>query len=193
MSRVPRNPAPPRPRAGKALERGRIVHRLMQSLPDIPPERRADAIERFLVRAAAKDFSSAERAEIARQVSAVLGDQRFAEIFAPGSRPEVPIVGRIPRNGGPPLGVAGQVDRLSVAGDTVLIVDYKTDGIVPQKLEEVPHYVTQLALYRAVLARIYPGKSVRAALIFTNGPALLEVAGAAMDGALEAALGKVLT
>jgi ATP-dependent helicase/nuclease subunit A len=177
----------------KALERGRVVHRLMQSLPDIAPERRADAIERFLVRAAAKNFSSAERAEIARQVSAILGDQRFAEIFAPGSRPEVPIVGRIPRSSAEPLGVAGQVDRLSVTGDTVLIADYKTDGMVPQKLEEVPHYVTQLALYRALLGRIYPGKTVRAALIFTNGPALLEIPGEAMDRALEAELGKVLT
>jgi ATP-dependent helicase/nuclease subunit A len=176
----------------KALERGRIVHRLMQSLPDVPPERRGVAIEQFLVRAA-KDLTTAERAEIARQVSAVLDDESFAEIFAPGSRPEVPIVGHIPRGGAKPLGVAGQVDRLSVTGDAVLIADYKTDGIVPQQVEEVPRYVTQLALYRAVLGRIYPGKDVRAALVFTNGPILLEIPGAAMDSALDAELCKVLT
>jgi ATP-dependent helicase/nuclease subunit A len=176
----------------KALERGRIVHRLMQSLPDIPPERRANEIEQFLVRAA-ETFTAAERAEIAQLVSAVLNDERFAEIFAPGSRPEVPIVGRVPRDTAEPLGVAGQVDRLSVIGDAVLIADYKTDGVVPQKLEEVPRYVAQLALYRAVLGRIYPGKTVRAALIFTNGPVLLEIPGAAMDRALEAELCKVLT
>ena len=45
-------------------------------------------------------------------------------------------------------------------------------------------YVAQLALYRAVLARIYPEKTVRAALIFTNGPALIEVPAAAMDAAM---------
>ncbi len=177
----------------KAMERGRIVHRLMQSLPDIPPERRMSAIEQYLARTAAEDFSSAERSEITRQVSATLSDKSFAEIFAPGSRPEVPIVGRIPRNDGAPLGVAGQVDRLSVTGNTVLIADYKTDGIVPQRFEEAPRYVTQLALYRAVLARIYPGKTVRAALIFTNGPVLLEIPGAAMDSALQIELCKVLT
>jgi ATP-dependent helicase/nuclease subunit A len=171
----------------KALERGRIVHRLMQSLPDIPPERRAAMIEQYLGRTA-KNFTADECAEIARQVSAVLGDERFAEIFAPGSRPEVPIVGRIPRNGAEPLGVAGQVDRLSLIGDTVLIADYKTDGVVPRTLEEVPHYVTQLALYRAVLGRIYPGKAVRAALVFTNGPVLLEIPAASMDRALDGAL-----
>src|SRR5262249_13383286 len=87
----------------RALERGRIVHRLMQSLPDIPPERRADAIARFLLRAA-KNFSTAEQDEIARQVTAILDDQRFAEIFRPDSRPEVPIVGRLSRTGTESLG-----------------------------------------------------------------------------------------
>jgi ATP-dependent helicase/nuclease subunit A len=99
----------------------------------------------------------------------------------------------VPCNDTAPLGVAGQVDRLSVTADSVLIADYKTDGVVPQKLKEVPNYVIQLALYRAVLGRIYPGKTVRAALIFTKGPILLEIPGEAMDRALEAELCKVLT
>ena len=74
----------------KALERGRLVHRLMQSLPDIPPERRTEATARFLTRAAAENFSDAEQAEIARQVAAILNDASFVEIFAAGSRARVP-------------------------------------------------------------------------------------------------------
>ena len=95
----------------KALERGRLVHRLMQALPDIPAERRQDAAERYLANAAT-DFTRGERAAMARQVLAILDDENFAEIFAPGSRAEVPIVGRIRarrarpnpgrRAGGPP-------------------------------------------------------------------------------------------
>ena len=177
----------------KALERGRIMHRLMQSLPDIAPERRAEACAHFLARAAARTFSAAEQEEIAKQVAAILDDQRFAEIFLPNSRAEVPIVGRISRSGAEPLGIAGQVDRLSVGSDSVLIADYKTDGVVPQKLDDVPRYVTQLALYRAVLARLYPDKIVRAALVFTNGPVLMEIPGAIMDAVLTAELGKVVT
>jgi ATP-dependent helicase/nuclease subunit A len=115
---------------------------------------------------------------------AILGDARFAEIFTPGSRPEVPIVGRIAGAGAKPILVAGQVDRLIVTADTVLIADYKTDGYVPQKLDEVRPYVTQLALYRAVLARLYPGKAVRAALIFTIGPVLMELPADTLDAAL---------
>jgi ATP-dependent helicase/nuclease subunit A len=168
----------------KALERGRIVHRLMQSLPNIPPARRPDAANRFLANAAA-DLAAAERAEIARQVLAILSDASFAQIFAPGSRAEVPIVGRIDRVGTELVAVSGQVDRLSVAKDAILIADYKSDGAVPARLDDVPKpYVAQLALYRALLARLYPEKSVRAALLFTAGPCLIELPGPTMDAAL---------
>jgi ATP-dependent helicase/nuclease subunit A len=164
----------------------------MQALPDIPSARRQDALARYLA-AAARNFSPAEQAEMARQVFAVLDEPRFADVFAPASRPEVPIVGRIARPGGDPVEIAGQVDRLIVTGDAVLIADYKTDRVVPRAIDEVEPYVTQLALYRAVLARLYPGKAVRAALIFTSGPILVEVPAADMDSALDAELCKVLT
>jgi ATP-dependent helicase/nuclease subunit A len=173
----------------KALERGRLVHRLMQALPDIPAERRQDAAERYLA-TAATDFAPAERAEMARQVLVILDDKNFAEIFAPGSRAEVPIVGRIARAGRGTIPVAGQVDRLTVTGDMALIADYKTDRLVPDRLDATHPYVTQLALYRAVLARVFPAKTVRAALLFTDGPKLMEVAAAVMDRALDAALTK---
>ncbi len=168
----------------KALARGRIVHRLMQSLPDIPAESRKAAVERYLKKAAA-DFLPAEQAEMAQQVLTILNDLIFAEVFAPGSRAEVPIVGRIPCAGAMPLDVSGQVDRLAVTRDCVLIADYKTDRAVPRRPVEVPEaYVGQLALYRAVLARIYSAKTIRAALIFTEGPSVLEIPGSAMDAAL---------
>jgi ATP-dependent helicase/nuclease subunit A len=167
----------------KTLERGRLVHRLMQALPDIPADRRTDAAERYLANAAT-EFLPAERIAMARQVLAILDDENFAEIFAPGSRAEVPIVGRIARAGRDPIPVAGQVDRLTVTGDSVLIADYKTDRIVPDRLDETHPYVTQLALYRAVLARVFPGKTVRAALLFTDEPKLMELPATAMDAAL---------
>jgi ATP-dependent helicase/nuclease subunit A len=176
----------------RALDRGRIVHRLMQSLPDIPSARHKDAAAIYLAKAAT-DFSPAEQTEIAQQVFTILNDLRFDEVFRAGSRAEVPIVGRIARANADPLLVAGQVDRLTVTADAVLLADYKTDRVVPHALDEIKPYVTQLALYRALLSRIYPDKNVRAALLFINGPALLEVPAAAMDAALEAELGKVLT
>jgi ATP-dependent helicase/nuclease subunit A len=85
--------------------------------------------------------------------------------------------------------VAGQVDRLLVTKEAVLVADYKTDSLVPGHLDEVPNaYVAQLSLYRAVLMRIYPDKRVRAALIFTAAPVLMEIPAAILDRALESQL-----
>ena len=160
------------------------MHRLMQSLPDIPAAARKSAIERFL-RNAAADFTPAEQAEMAQQVLAILNDLVFAELFAAGSRAEVPIVGRIACAGAAPIEISGQVDRLAVTPDSVLIADYKTDRAVPAHLAEAPKpYVGQLSLYRALLARIYPAKTIRAALIFTAAPRVIEIPGPAMEAAL---------
>ncbi len=165
----------------KALARGRIVHRLMQSLPDIPAAARKSAMERFL-RSAAADFVPAEQAEMTQQVLTILNDLVFAELFAPGSRAEVPIVGRIACGGAAAIEVSGQVDRLAVTRESVLIADYKTDRAVPAHAPKP--YAGQLALYRAVLGRIYPAKTIRAALIFAAGPRVIEVPGPAMEAAL---------
>jgi ATP-dependent helicase/nuclease subunit A len=51
-------------------------------------------------------------------------------------------------------------------------------------LAEVRPNVAQLALYRAVLARIYPEKTIRAALLFTAGPNVIDVPSAAMEAEL---------
>jgi ATP-dependent helicase/nuclease subunit A len=154
-------------------------------LPDIAPAARKGALEHYLG-SAGPDLSPAQRADIARHVFAVLEDDQFAEVFAAGSRPEVPIVGRIPRPHGAPILIAGQVDRLIVTKAAILAVDYKTDTVVPAGLDEVPKtYVAQLALYRAVLMRVYPKMRVRAALIFTAAPVSMEIPAATLDRALE--------
>src|SRR6202050_2352868 len=107
----------------RALRRGRIVHRLMQSLPDIAEASRKPAIERYLQNAAA-DLAQAERDGIAHQVLAVLNDIVFAAGFAPGSRAEVSIAGRMTYPGSEPIPVAGQVDRRAVPPASVLHTDY---------------------------------------------------------------------
>ena len=165
----------------KALARGVLVHRLLQSLPDIPSAARAEVARRHLARNAA-EFSAEERETILEQILLLLKDPRFAQLFSPGSRAEVPIVGRL-NNG--TLAVSGQVDRLAVTSDSVLIADYKTNRPAPRCLAEVPDaYVAQLALYRAVLAQLYPGRRIRAALVWTDVPDLMEISEASLDAAV---------
>ena len=122
-----------------------------------------------------------ERAAITDQVIALLDDPRFAPLAAAGSRAEAPIVGRVFR-GGRPVVVSGQVDRLAVTPDAVLIADYKTNHPAPRRLDEVPEaYLLQLALYRAVLARLYPDRAVRAVLVWTDGPDFMEIPARFLD------------
>jgi ATP-dependent helicase/nuclease subunit A len=161
------------------------VHRLLQGLPDIPPERRAAAARRHL--AGAADFTEAEGAAIVAEAMALLDDPVFAPLFAAGTRAEIPIVGRIARADKPDLMVSGQVDRLAVTREAVLIADYKTDRPAPRRLEDVPPaYVAQLALYRALLRQLYADREVRAALVWTDVPELVELPGARLDAALAA-------
>jgi ATP-dependent helicase/nuclease subunit A len=79
------------------------------------------------------------------------------------------------------------VDRLVVAPHEILIADYKTNRPAPRSLAETQEhyqsYVKQLALYRAVLMRIYPGRPVRAALVWTDIPDLAEIPAEALDAA----------
>jgi ATP-dependent helicase/nuclease subunit A len=167
----------------KALLRGRVVHRLLQALPAMALERRAEAARRYLARKT--DFREDERTAMAGEVLALLDDARFAPLFAPHSRAEVPIVGRLADG----AEVSGQVDRLAVTDAAVLIADYKTDRPAPRRLEDtLEKYVRQLALYRAVLIALYPGREVRAALVWTAEPNLMEVPAAMLDAALSRAV-----
>ncbi|WOH81732.1 double-strand break repair helicase AddA [Bradyrhizobium sp. BEA-2-5] len=168
----------------RALQRGTLVHRLLQSLPDVALERRRSAALGYLARNA-DGWSEQEQAVLADQVLGLIADPRFAAVFAPGSRAEVSIVGRLERPGQPKALVSGQIDRLVVTPTDVLIVDFKTNHAPPRTAAEAPRgYVRQLALYRAVLARLYPQRPVRAALLWTETTEIMEISASALDAAL---------
>jgi ATP-dependent helicase/nuclease subunit A len=167
----------------QAMARGTLIHRLLQSLPDIEPSRREAVAHGFLARAATQ-FSEDERNLFAGPVLAILADPSFDALFSPGSRAEVPIVGRLAGTGGRDIHVSGQIDRLAVTNDEVLIADYKTNRDPPATVDDAPDtYVGQLALYRAVLARMYPGRPIRCALVWTEVPGLMELPASMLDAA----------
>jgi len=67
-------------------------------------------------------------------------------------------------------------------------VDYKTNHAPPASPEEAPEgYLRQLALYRAVLTKLYPQRAVRAALLWTETPDLMEISAPALDAGLTSA------
>ncbi len=164
--------------------RGTLSHRLLQSLPDIPAAQREKVAGEFLSRRGDR-LSADQRAVLLREVLLLIESRDFAALFAPGSRAEVPIVGKLVVRG-EDKSVSGQVDRLAVTKDAVLIADFKTNRPAPRKIDEVPSgYVHQLALYRAVLMKLYPDRPVRAALIWTEVPDLMELSPDTLEGALD--------
>ncbi|MBV9511122.1 MAG: PD-(D/E)XK nuclease family protein, partial [Caulobacteraceae bacterium] len=116
-----------------------------------------------------------QRAEMATAALGVLGDARFAPVFGPGSRAEAAIAGTaaaLP----PGLAVSGRVDRLVVEQDRVLVVDFKTNRPAPDRIEDADQaYRVQMAVYAAVLAEVFPGRRIEAALVWTDGPKLMAV------------------
>ncbi len=171
----------------RAMKRGTLIHRLLQSLPDVAPERREAAARDYLQRNAKEDwFTDAERDALAQQVLVLIATPAFAPLFADGSRAEVSIAGRVARRDKPPALVSGQIDRLVVTPDDVLIVDYKTNHAPPRAAAEAPSdYVRQLALYRDVLQRLYPGRPVRCVLLWTEAADLMEIPASALDAELQ--------
>ncbi|MDX2222000.1 MAG: double-strand break repair helicase AddA [Rhodospirillaceae bacterium] len=169
--------------------RGLLIHRLLQTLPDVPPARRRDAAL-ALVRRPAWSIAAEDQAHIVAETLRVLDTPDFAALFAAGSRAEVPITGLVRGQR-----ISGQVDRLAVTADQVLIIDYKTNRPPPRAADQVdPAYVVQMAAYRAALAAIYPRHRVRCLLLWTHGdetgaPFTLELEAAAMDAALDRLIG----
>lgn len=160
--------------------RGRLIHGLLQYLPDVAPESRAKAAARF-VAAKGANLAEPQRDAIVAEALAVVNDSAFAPVFAPGSLAEVPVAARI---SGPDQAsnLTGQIDRLAIVGDSLFILDYKTNRPPPMRVEDVaPTYLAQLAAYRCAVLALFPKKAVRTALLWTDGPRLMEVPEALLE------------
>ena len=113
--------------------------------------------------------------------SRFVGDPRLAPLFGPESSPEVDIVATL-ENGAV---VSGRIDRLAETTTEALIAEFKT-GRPRGKLEDA--HLRQLALYRAAIAPLFPGKRLRCFLIYTQNASVLEAEEMALAEALACAL-----
>ena len=110
-----------------------------------------------------------EQRALADEIRRILEAPDLAGLFGPNSRAEVLLAGVI----GDRM-VFGQIDRLAVSPDEVLVLDYKSDRAPPDEPDQVPvAYLRQMAAYRALLRQIYPGRAVRCGLLWTQEPRLM--------------------
>lgn len=172
-SRIPAPSPLSRPGGLDRFRRGDVIHRLLQLLPDVPSADWPATAERLLARE--PDLTDRQRAEMIGAALGVLRHPDFAEVFGPGSRAEVALAGSaraLPEG----LAISGRVDRLVVTPERVTVIDYKTNRPAPPSIEQAdPAYVAQLAIYAAVLGEVFPGRDIRAAVVWTDGPKLMPV------------------
>jgi ATP-dependent helicase/nuclease subunit A len=167
----------------EASRRGRLMHLLLQYLPGIAARDQHGAAMAFLsARATALDETA--RQNLAGEVIKVISLPELAGLFGPGSKPEVAVAGRIAL-GQRTIDVDGRVDRIGENQKVILLADYKTG--TPCPLDGTPaEYIAQMALYRAVLAPLWPDKTLRMLLIWTAGPRVVWLPAGMLDAALVA-------
>jgi ATP-dependent helicase/nuclease subunit A len=153
------SPLAARDPARNPLERGKLIHTLLQHLPDLPSAHRAEAARRWLYRPGNDDFGL-----LAEETLAVMEHRELAALFGPGSRAEVPLTGVVGNSV-----IGGLVDRLAVLPDRVFVADFKTNRRPPERVEDTPVlYLRQMAAYRAVIRQIFPDRPVTCALVWTQ-------------------------
>ena len=161
---------PPSDAARAAAERGALIHQLLERLAEVEIPKRHGTALRWLERSAGLSHASA-RAEIAGTVCDILSDPRFSTLFGAGSLAEAPLAATLPDG----TVVAGTVDRLLVEDKRVSVIDFKT-GRVPPSADAIPaSHKAQMSAYTGALRVIFPGREVRAALLYTSGPQLFEL------------------
>jgi len=179
-------PAAPRPAITadeRRFLRGTVTHQLLEHLPKLPEASREAAARAFIDTRGAV-LPPQVRSSILSETLGILTDPEFAELFGSKSRAEVAIAAEIahPDSQALPLKISGQVDRLAEVGGDIMIIDYKTNRPPPKTLAGIPEaYILQLGAYRLAIREIYPGRRIRAAILWTMHARLVEVPEARLE------------
>ena len=156
-----------------ARREGIALHALLHHLSRIAPADREAVAARALP--ALLPEAPTEHRRISETARRILLRPELSAVFGSDSRPEVPILAQGKQNG-LPITIAGRIDRLVVTPGEVLIVDFKSDAVVPLSAEDVPPaYLRQLGLYALCASQMFPSHEVRAAILWTTLESLMNL------------------
>jgi ATP-dependent helicase/nuclease subunit A len=172
------------PVVADALAAGAFAHLALEVLPAVPAQRRREAAA-ALARARGGGLAPERLERLVADILALIDRPDLAGLFGPGSLPEAPVAGEVTLPDGSRRAVAGRIDRLAVTEDAVIVADFKTGAHVPASAAGLaPSHLAQLAIYRTLIGGLFPGRAVRALLIYTASAAVIEPAAGTLDAAL---------
>ncbi|MBP0443260.1 double-strand break repair helicase AddA [Roseomonas sp. SSH11] len=161
---------------GRRFRRGLLIHGLLQYLPE-HEEARWEGLARLHLARPGHGLDPSEQEATLAETLAVLRHPALAGAFGPDSLAEAPLAGVVKG-----ISIAGQVDRLLITPDRILVLDYKTNRPPPSDVSKVPPaYLRQMAAYRAVLRAAWPGRRVECALVWTWSGHVMPLPDAALD------------
>jgi ATP-dependent helicase/nuclease subunit A len=154
--------------------RGIAIHRFLELLSGPPACDAAQAL-RKVAREHQRDADDPELLAYLAEARQTLSDTRFQRWFDPDHFDQAynEMVVSYSEQGAL---VHGIIDRVVLSGEHVDIIDYKTHQIRAESLNEVrDQYAGQMHLYARAAARLWPGRAIRAWLLFTGCGQSLEV------------------
>ncbi len=178
----------PETTAAPALERGLLIHLLLERLPGVPPGAGRAQLASDLTGLFGGSLSPPQRTEIANIANRILCDDSLAWLFGPDSAAEAGFATALPAPHG---GMTGRIDRIAFDGTRVLAVDFKSDRNLPRRPAETnDRYLAQLGAYRNALGSIYSGQRVQTAILWTGSkePSYMEMPDDLVDDAFARAL-----
>ncbi len=149
-----------------AMIYGSLVHTLLENLPGLQ-EPALSITASHLTEAALPHH--AERA--IDEVKRVLATPALAHAFAAETLAEVPISGQIGNTR-----LHGLIDRLVITGDLILLLDYKTNRVIPKTPAECPEGILrQMGAYVQMLAQVYPDHKIETAILWTADASVMHL------------------
>jgi ATP-dependent helicase/nuclease subunit A len=141
--------------------RGTLIHKLLEFLPSLLPDLRERAAKRFLEKEGIPPDLTQEMIE-----TALKSLNTYPDFYTPSSLGEVSFEGKLGETW-----VSGQIDRLVIMEEQILIIDYKTHREAPSKLEDIPpSLLKQMAIYRDIVTKIYTEHAISCGILWTSLP-----------------------
>lgn len=159
---------------GSALVFGNAVHALLQILPEIEASKHETTIDAYLS-TFAETLDKTQRERARSDLLQLMSNVEMKSLLAKPAKVEAYINGKV-KLGSKEHMVHGQIDRLIIKPDEIILVDYKTNLYAPKSVDGIAaEYLAQLGLYRLLLKKIYPDQKIRTLLIWVSNASIMDV------------------